>query len=482
MKKWLVVSLIVLVVSKTYGQNAWCGKSQTMLSSSAVYTNKEEQPFWFRVNKYGENPQKGSFFQLKLNHLNDYDSLFTPQKQLKKFSIGYGLTGLINISQNKTNLILSEAYIKVRLKNWEFYSGRRKEIFGLVDTINTSGSYIWSGNAFPMPKIQIHTPGYVPMGKKKLFSYNAGISHGWFGEDSVVQGHWLHQKWFYGKFGKPEANFHFSAGINHQVMWGGYSDILEDGTQYTSTINGYLAPYPLYSYKYVLLPFLQKIVTPGQSKVPGYDGGLAIGNQLGSVDISLSLQTDASRWLFYKQTPYDFARSLYHLNNIEDGLYGLTVQLKKGTFIKAITAEYFYSLSQGKYRFGKLQESNSGEIDNYFFHGQYQSWSYKDNILGNPFVIYEKDGQFRFNNRIKYVYILVTGTLSNKFGYKIKSCRSVNYGTYNNPIHLIQHNNLLTLNYLHKKNNLYQFDFAFDKGELYNSNVGLSLGYQFLFN
>ncbi len=482
MKKWLAVCLIVLVVSKIYGQNAFLGKSETELSSSAVYTNKEDQPFWFRVNKNGENPQKGSFLQLKINHLNDYDSLFTPNKQLNKFSIGYGLTGLANISKSNTHFILSQAYLKLRFNKLELYAGRRKEIFGLVDSLNTSGSYIWSGNALPMPKVQIHTPGYVSLGKKKFLSFNAGISHGWFGKDSVVQGHWLHQKWLYGRIGKPKGKFHFTAGINHQVMWGGYSEILKDGSRYTKTINGYLAPYPFYSYKYVILPFLQKIVPPDPSKVPGYDGGLAIGNQLGSVDLSFSLKTERVNWLFYKQTPYDFARSLYHLNNIEDGLYGLNARLNKSKYINSITLEYFYSLSQGRYRFGKLQESNSGEYDNYFSHGQYQSWSYKENILGSPFILNEDNPHNQFNNRVKYFYIHVSGALSNCLSYEIKSNGSVNYGTYSRPLLFTQYNNLLSLNYRSNKNNSFLLNLAYDNGKLYNSSFGLTLGYYYLFN
>ncbi|WP_304235987.1 capsule assembly Wzi family protein [Jiulongibacter sediminis] len=434
-------------------------------------------PFWLRANDYGQFPDAPNFVQSDLNLRQDYDSLFQKNSALKPFSMGYG-TQVIVQQSNQTRLIMPEAFIKLRYKHWELYVGRKKEIFGLTDTTHTSGSCIWSGNALPMPKIQIHTPKYVAIGKKGRISFNAGISHGWFGKDSLVQGHWLHQKWLYGRIGKPESKVQVTAGINHQVMWGGYSDLLEDGSQYTVTIDGQLAPYPLYSYQYIILPFLQKFTPPDPSKVPGYDGGLAVGNQLGSVDISFQYKGEMTLWLLYKQQPYDFARSLYNLNNIEDGLHGLSVSFINGQFLRNITGEFFYSKSQGRYRFGKYQESNYGEVDNYFFHGQYQSWSYQNQILGTPFIFFEGQNQKRFNNnRLKYYYLSLKGKLKPKLSYTLKQVYSQNFGTYSRSIDLSQYSGSLQLIY-QAGSSLISGQFMMDQGRLYDQNIGLSLSWQ----
>jgi hypothetical protein len=186
-----------------------------------LYSGNGKTPFWMKSNTFGKVPETTPNLQIKFSIQNEYDSTFNNLSVLKnKFDWAYGISMASNFTK-VNSVILPEAFIKSRWKNWELYIGRRKEIFGLIDSVNTSGSYIWSGNALPMPKIQLHTPGYISIGKKEIFGVKAGISHGWFGKDSVVQGHFLHQKWLYGRIGRPNSKFKLYAGINHQVMWGG---------------------------------------------------------------------------------------------------------------------------------------------------------------------------------------------------------------------------------------------------------------------
>lgn len=441
------------------------------LESSLFLAKENIAPFWLQANNYGETPESLPSLQVKVSIKNQYDSSRNVLGSLKKFDWAYGTTILNNFSK-KNQLLVSEAYLKTRWKSLEFYIGRRKETFGLTDTTSTSGSYIWSGNALPIPKIQLHTPGYVPIDKKGKFSFKAGISHGWFGKDSVVSGHFLHQKWLYTKIGNANSKVRLHAGINHQAMWGGYSEILKDiGGPTAPTINGYLAPYPYYSYKYLILPFLQKIIPPNGQKVTRYDGGLAIGNQLGSIDIGTEININNFNIFIGKQQPYDFGRSIKNLNNIEDGLYTLAVNLPYDNLNK-LALEFFYSKSQGRTRFGKVNESNYGEVDNYFFHGVYQSWSYKDRIIGNPFIIYESENsELRYNNRVKYFSLFLKGDL--KFAkYEIRHSYSLNYGTYGNEFLKKQNSlNLLLQKGLNKNWHLQQI-LSFDSGDLYSSSLG----------
>ncbi|UBM57653.1 capsule assembly Wzi family protein [Marinilongibacter aquaticus] len=459
-----------------FGQNSLIKNNLYSLKASAFTSTQKDLPFWLRANQYGTVPNQSNFVQLSALAQHEYDSLYNRQGQLNRFSFGYGLDVSGNIgSQN--HFFLTQAYAKIRFKALELYVGRRKEIFGLVDSSSTSGSYIWSGNALPMPKVQIHTPNYVYFGKHKRLAFNAGISHGWFGKDSVVQGAWLHQKWLYLRFGKPNAAFKFYAGANHQAQWGGHSDILEDLPEYATTINGKLAPYPLYSYQYLLLPFLQKIIPPDKNKVPSYDGGLAVGNQLGSVDIAAEINPYWGHILIYKQLPYDFARSIAHLNNIEDGLHGISVRIHEAEYVQKIIFEFFNSKSQGRYRFGKLQPSNYGEVDNYFYHGQYQSWSYKNHIIGTPFIIFKKDGRLRYNNRIQYFYLGLEGTLLG-LQYHTKHAFSNNFGSYGAEFLKRQYSGFLSLKKPLYNKQLINLQLAFDSGQLYNNSFGLSLTYQ----
>lgn len=366
---------------------------------------------------------------------------------------------------------MPEAYLKVRYGSFEFYGGRKREMMGLVDTTLTSGSYIWSGNALPIPKIQISIPNYRQIGKSSIF-IKLGLSHGWFGEQRAVKNYYLHQKWIYGRIGREDAKFKFYAGFNHQVQWGGISE--NKDPFYTK--DGQLAPYPWYSYEFILIPFLQKIVKPNPDKLTSFDTGLAIGNHLGTADIGFEFENTKFKLLFYKQQPYDFARSLYNFNNIEDGLYGLSFNIKKYNYVKKVLIEYLYTVSQGLYRFGTYKTSNYIENDNYFSHGQYTAWEYNNYIVGTPFILANDNGIS--NNRIKAISTYLNGLLLKHTSYNIGGTFSSNLGTYASKLSKNQFSGKVNINHTLKNNASLLGQVTFDIGTLYSKNIGFSLIYR----
>lgn len=436
----------------------------TYLSTSGV------PPFWLRSNQYGIVPLQSPTLTFRGSAHKEYDSTKNENQKLNKFGIGYGFWGVANIGK-QSGLLLPEAYLKIRYGAFEFCGGRRREIMGLVDTTLTSGSYIWSGNALPMPKIQISIPNYRQIGKSSFF-IKGGISHGWFGDQGFVKNYYLHQKWLYGRIGKENTKFKFYAGFNHQVQWGGIT--ANKDPLYSK--DGQLAPYPLYSYQFVLIPFLQKLVKLNTNKLTSYDSGLAIGNHLGSVDIGFEFENNRMKLLFYKQQPYDFARSLYTLNNIEDGLYGLSMKLKNHSVIRKVLIEYLYTVSQGLYRFGKYRTSNYLENDNYFSHGQYIAWDYNNLILGTPFILENDIGIY--NNRVKAFSAYLNGTLIKKVSYLFGGTFSSNLGVYGIDLSKNQFSGKINTNYSLKNNASLLSQVTFDIGTLYSKNIGLSVIYR----
>lgn len=436
----------------------------TYLSTSGV------TPFWLRSNQYGIVPLPPPLLTFRGSTHKEYDSTKNESQKIKKFGYGYGFWGVANVGK-QSGLLLPEAYVKVRYGAFEFYGGRRREIMGLVDTVLTSGSYIWSGNALPMPKIQVSIPNYKQIGKSSIF-IKGGFSHGWFGNQGEVKDYYLHQKWLYGRIGRENAKFKFYAGFNHQVQWGG---ITENKDPLYSK-DGKLAPYPLYSYQFVLIPFLQKLVKLNPDKLTSYDSGLAIGNHLGSADIGFEFENSITKLLFYKQQPYDFARSLYTMNNIEDGLYGLSLTLRKHYIVKKVLIEYLYTASQGLFRFGKYKTSNYVENDNYFSHGQYISYNYNNLIIGTPFVLLNDRGIY--NNRIKAFSAYLNGTLMKKYSYLIGGTFSSNLGIYGANLSKNQFSGKVNTNYSLKKNASLSSQVTFDIGTLYSKNIGLSIIYK----
>lgn len=457
-----------ICINVSFSQNL-TSNIKYQLETGIYLSSSGTTPFWLRSNQYGVVPLKSQFATFRGAAHKEYDSTKNENQKLKKYGVGYGFWGITNIGK-KNGLLLPEAYFKVRYGAFEFYGGRRKEIMGLVDTSLTSGSYIWSGNALPMPKVQFAIPNYTQIGKSSIF-VKGGINHGWFGDQGSVKNYYLHQKWLYGRIGKENARLKFYAGFNHNVQWGGVSKNLDP--LYSN--NGQLAPYPWYSYQFVLIPFLQKFKI-NSSKLTQADTGLAIGNHLGSADIGFEFENVNYKLFFYKQQPYDFARSLYNLNNIEDGNYGLCLNLKKQSIINKVLIEYLYTVSQGLYRFGKYRTSNYVEYDNYFSNGQYIRYDYNNFIIGTPFIL--ADEKEIYNNRVKAFSTVVKGTMSKKIIFLVGGTYSTNLGVYNLKIQKKQFSGRINVNYSLKNNTSLLSQVSFDIGTLYSKNIGLSLIYR----
>lgn len=469
MKTYVFFVLFFLLENRIFAQNIF-PNIKYQLATGAYISSSKETPFSFRSNQFGIVPQRSPFLTFRAKASKDYDSTLNINSKIKKFDWGFGGDFTTTVGKNSF-FFLPEAYAKLRFKAWELYLGRRRETFGIVDSSLSSGSYIWSGNSLPIPKIQISIPNYQAIGKS-IFYIKAGLNHGWFGNQGYVKKYFLHQKWLYGRIGRENAKVKAFGGVNHQVQWGG----ITQNTDPLYSDNGKLAPYPWYSYQFVMIPFLQKIIKLNPDKLTKYDSDLAIGNHLGSVDIGLEINHNKAVIMLYKQQPYDFARSLYNLNNIEDGLYGISLKPKNSKIIKKILYEYLHTSSQGLYRFGKYRPSNYVENDNYFSHGQYIAWQYNNQIIGTPYILINQDGKV-YNNRVKAHSLFISGKLQG-FDYLIGGTYSNNLGIYGIPLSKNQFSGkILTTYQLGRTSNLCS-NIAYDIGHLYANTIGVNIIYQ----
>lgn len=433
-----------------------------------------QTPFWQRANQYGVVPLQSPFITLRGSAHKEYDSTINSQLKLKKFGIGYGFGAVTNIGK-KSGLFLPEAYLKVRYGIFEFYGGRRKEIIGLVDTTLTSGSYIWSGNALPMPKMQISIPNYTQIGKTAIF-IKGTFAHGWFGNYGQVKGFYLHQKTLYGRIGRENAKLKLYGGFNHQVQWGGYNP--SNPTQ--PFANNF------YAYLYSVIPLKYVSKKASQSLTIG-DLQNRVGNQLGTIDLGFQYQFPKYSLFVYRQNLYEQGAALLRLANIRDGLNGISVQNthpKNSIFLKKITLEYFYSKNQGTKPLLFTKEVG-WELENYFTHYQYlDGWSYNGRIIGTPLIttknetlnVFPTDNQLVNNNRVKSYYLAFNLQLRNNFMLVSQNLYTSNSGrrftNFNGTYKQFSSNIAAVLNH----NNLTQVkaQLAFDFGKIYPNNAGVS--------
>jgi hypothetical protein len=409
------------------------------------------------------------------NRFNKKDSL-DRSLNWKGFTFDYAVEAVANVGK-VGQLLFPEAYASVKWKIFELYAGRRREIIGLVDTTLTSGSFIWSGNALPMPKIQLSIPEYTPILGKGLLSVKGAYAHGWFDNDREFTSNVkLHQKWLYGRLGKPNWKMKFYGGFNHQAQWGGNSPFF--------TVDGKL---PDGFRNYIFVVTGKRGAITGVPETKDFDAN-RVGNHLGSIDVGFSIKTSKSDILIYRQNLYEDG-SLFFLNNIADGLTGISFKIQN-PFVSKLTIEYLNTSSQGGNNFIIFSDDRSQippelrGADRYFSNGQFvEGYTYKNQIIGTPFIQKEslnwRSGEFRSdlfveNDRVKLINIAFEGKVKSTH-YTAFISLSDNLGAYNRPVNKRQFSGLLSLGKqisLRKYKPLFKSSLAIDSNGIYPFSVG----------
>ncbi len=407
-------------------------------------TSNVRTPFWLRTNQHGIVPLTSPNTTLRLGAWTDYDSIRLANRRI---TFGGGVQVVANTASSalRGNLLLPELYAKVRWRSLELYVGRRREVLGLLDSTLSSGSYAWSGNALPVPKIQLEIREYAPLKfTKGWVSLKGNFAHGWLG-GQFVQHTMLHQKALYGRLGKAEHRFHAYGGINHLVVWGGYSKELIGSGLVTSA---YL---PSGFRDYLSLVTGLRAVNSGvidQTKYTDFDLTNRVGNHLGSVDIAFDYETDKYSFYLYRQNPYETGALFYGVS-LADGLNGFRVKVKnERAIIRQVLVEVLNTTSQGGPEFVIEDPKLRGRVD-YFNHSQFRDgWSYRAQTIGTPFINPALGpngeapyGGYTNNNRVQVTHFGLAGTLpldglsvfNGPVTYETKLSISNNRGTYRNP-------------------------------------------------
>ncbi|MPR35408.1 capsule assembly Wzi family protein [Salmonirosea aquatica] len=452
----------------------------------------DHTPFWLQTNQFGTVPRSGSALLVRggFQHswlLSKPDTVKQWRKQLvgtstpeRAWRLETGVEIAANVGNSAQDVLLPQAYGAIRYGNWELRVGRRKQWVGLADSTLGTGSYAWSGNALPIPKIQLGLTRFtaVPF-TKGWFSVLGFYSDGWFEKGRAVTSELkFHQKQFYGRIGKANSKLKLYGGFNHQVQWGGKSPY--------ETVNGQM---PNGFKNYMVMIF-------GGGKVDTvnathFDNANRVGNHLGSIDFAFEINGLHSNWFFYRQNIYEDG-SLYRLTNIADGLNGVRIRRKqanKNRFsISEIVLEGLYTKSQGGDTF--IFDQRIFGKDNYFNNAQVRDgWSYFGRTIGTPFITPTFETIWKFpnfgdsftsNNRVWVLHTGLRGTFSRNVEWSTKLSYSSNNGVYDLPFPntAYQFSGLLRVQVRTGwlgGNTLLTGSVAADSGDLYPNSYGLML-------
>ena len=437
-------------------------------------------PFWIQANQFGVVPKTNPGGSLRAGlqkfwNISDID----PQKSNWKFGVGIEAVG--NGGSN-FKFLLPQINATLKYKNWELFIGRRKTWVGLADSTLGTGSYVWSGNALPIPKIQLGTTHFVNVPLTKgWISFQAFYSDGFFEKNRpITSGLKFHQKAFYLRLGKSSSQLKLYGGFNHQAQWGGNSPYntaatnkLPDGFKnYINVVTG-------------------KIGGNGTDQT-FFDSTSRIGNHLGSLDVAIEIETYETSWFVYRQFIYEDG-SLFYLKGIKDGLNGIRVRRKNSygsNFeISEAVLEFLYTKEQGGDDFVLTDGKKRGR-DNYFNNQQVRDgWSYYNRTIGTPFITPTSDTKWKWpnyadnftnNNRVSVLHLGLRGSMFQSITWYTKFSYSSNSGAYLEPFkgNPTQFSGLLALQT--KLNilggTLLKGSVAADIGDLYPKTYGFTLG------
>ncbi|MDO9254796.1 MAG: capsule assembly Wzi family protein [Bacteroidales bacterium] len=460
---------IILISSSAFSQGL--KMPDYSLETGASFSTGNQTPFWLLSNQYG---------LLTPNKFNGWAKAGI-HTSLSKKNIGYDYRlELINRYSNKNELYVQQAYLRLKLYFVTIQAGSMEETYGNQDGSLSCGGLLWSGNARPMPKISILVPDFTKIPFTfDLLEFKGGISHGWFGDEPIVNNAWLHHKFGYIQFGgKLPVHIHY--GFHHFAQWAGKTN---DGVQLPNTWD---------DFKKVFL------VQSGGNGSPVSDSLNALGNHIGSRNFGIDIDLHKIKMGLYWQTIFEDGSGKAY-RNIKDGLWGFYLHTKdKNKLVNGFVYEFINTTDQsgpahavwvldGKeysYPIPGGEYHQLGGNDDYFNNEIYLfGWTFKNMTLGTPFItspVIAVDGQGEYmrNNKVTGHHFGIEGILKD-ISYKIFYTYYLNFGTNSSPFspNKPQHSILLQTYFSNKLP--WGIDLSLkggiDIGSMYGDNLGIQI-------
>ena len=482
--------VVILAITQTTRAQSFKLPQQVDAETGSYISSTHKTPFWQQTNQYGIVPTKTPVLTLRAGAYAGYD---TARINAHKLDYGYGVRLVGNMATGG-KILLPELYVKVRYRALEFSVGRRQEVIGLIDSTLSTGSYSWSGNALPLPKIQLAVPTFtaIPF-TKGWVSFMGTFSHGYMDPTGFVNHSMLHQKTLYLRIGRPKDVVRLYGGFTHQAIWGGKIDNLALINNPDIAKESQL-PSRFKDYVYVVTGL--RLPGPDDEKrLTNFDYTNRIGNHLGSIDLGGDIDLVRHNLFFYRQNLFDDG-SLYYLLNIADGLNGIRLRRNKpNALVRDFLIEYLNTTSQGGSQF-VIEDRLLRGRDNYFNHSQFRDgWAYKQRGIGTPFITPALGpngewpyGTFTNNSRVRVFHMGIAGSLptanwpffADRVQYGAKFSMSRNYGTYDLPFRTTRNQFSGIINFSAPltllDGLLLTSSVAADNGQLYANNIGLYVG------
>lgn len=420
-------------------------------------------PLWFNANRYGLSSlkEKNAYMRAALIRPIETDSV-------RRWALGYGLD--VAVPANYTShFIVQQAYAEVRWLHGQLTIGCKQWPMQLKSNSLSSGSQTLGINARPIPQVRLALPEYwtVPLGGRWLHlkghvAFGMLTDDGWernfTQQSSKYAEHVLyHSKAGYLLIGNGRRHFPLSLelGLEMATTFGGttYSFVKGNKIKLKNKSN--------------LKAFWDALIPGGQDMADGMYPNAA-GNTVGSWLARINY--DAPKWKlgvyadhFFEDDSQMFLldyngygegsewkkkkHSKWYFYKPSDIMLGIELNLKQGTWLNNIVAEYIYTKNQsGPYNHDhskNIADHISGN-DNYYNNYVYPGWQHWGQVIGNPLYrspIYNTDNLIEVeDNRFCAVHVGFEGCPAPHLYYRVLASWQEGLGTYSMPYTRHRHN------------------------------------------
>lgn len=358
--------------------------------------SKDYQPLWLVSNRFGTivDRKQDLSSHIRVSNRHDFNNrkkaaLYVQKPDARKeFYLSYGLDFYSN-NQFK-NQFLQESFVKLGYKNWVLRAGRYEEVIGEMEPEISSGSLGLSGNALPIPKVQLAVDKFTNIPYTNGWLHFKGhFAHGLLGKNRYMKDAFLHEKTFYMRIGKKKLRLFGS--VQHYAVWGGRR---EDWRALDRSFNGFMD---------VVLAkeaddgsYMNGIVKDGtvhKDSLVQYLPNRA-GDHRGVVEGGLEWENDKLRLRVYHQTPFDMGQGITFKNI--DKLMGIILSSNYAkNVLQKLTLEVIHTKQMNDFYPISVRES-------YYNNGVYKTgWEYEDRIIGTPLFINRVRGSQYFPEEIE---------------------------------------------------------------------------------
>jgi hypothetical protein len=442
MKRLFILLIICRLCIPAYGQNTSAYRAESFASTaSGAHT-----PFWTVNHTWGVTALEANNFHLR-------GALFHEQTLNKDWAFDAGIDIVAGNHSSYGAAWLQQLYIRLKWKALRLDIGSAEDYLSFLNPQLSSGDFIHSNNARPIPQIRGSLPDFIliphtqgNMYVKADFSIGRYMDGDWQSERAHATAHnytrnvLSHSKSLYFRWGNTEKGNRqqFIFGLAHKAKWGGI--LVQEHASQPSVLVSFHQPADLDA-------FLRMVIAKeGTSQSSLTDQAFVSGSHWGAYLFKYEYQLKNKQSIHaYIQHLFEDGTGMVFQNN-PDNLYGLEWRSPRKTWLSGVIFEFIYTKRQtGPIHLGDIlgHDQNLGNIikggnDNYYNNVDYvQGPSNFGKSEGTPLFLspeYNTDGAVNFKgSRIQAFHWGVDGYLCPALQYRLLLTVGKNWGRYYLP-------------------------------------------------